>query len=153
MDKQTPLLRKLNTHLEFALLVLKTFHYLEFPSTVLCFHAFSCNKSAPIREATGRTPRVNHASSESPETAGGPVRPLGSLLASSLPNYNTHLSSPSDDSTQPGLEAPRHRRATAGAASCTSAPRRVRRSNDVVFVREGRRSPHNAPIHTMQASH
>lgn len=105
-----------------------------------------------LHEATGRTPRVNHASSESPETTGAPVRPLGSLLASSLPNYNTHLSSPSDDSTQPALEAPHHRRATAGAASCTSAPRRVRRSNDAVFVLEGRRSPHNAPIHTRQAS-
>ncbi|TWW68903.1 hypothetical protein D4764_19G0007010 [Takifugu flavidus] len=32
----------------------------------------ACNKSALIGEATGRTPRVNHASSESPETSGAP---------------------------------------------------------------------------------
>lgn len=64
---------------------------------MFCLHSLRCNKPALIYhyESTGSAPRVNHASSKSPETSGGaPARPLGLLLASSLPNYSTHLLSP-----------------------------------------------------------
>lgn len=68
----------------------------------LCFHPLRWNKPALIHryESTGSAPRVDHASSPSPETSGG------ALLASSLPNYSTHLLSPTSRRRRRSADSP-----------------------------------------------
>lgn len=74
---------------------------------LFCFHSLSCsftmNPQVEPHALTTRPPSPLRPWGEGGGAGERPVRPLGLLLASSLPNYSTHLLSPtsrrrSDDS-------------------------------------------------------